>query len=56
MYVDHNKINNILTDFIQNQESALHKAAWRAHKDVVELLVENGADLELRNKVHTCHL
>ena len=35
----------------QTQTSALHKAARRAHKDVVELLVEKGADKELRDKV-----
>ena len=35
----------------QNQRSALHKAAWRAHIDVVELLVENGADIEQKDKV-----
>ena len=53
MHVNHNKQNNIIMDFIQRRESALHKAAWRAHKDVVELLVENEADKELRDKVHT---
>ena len=36
----------------QTQGSALHKAAQRAHKDVVELLVEKGADIELGDKVY----
>ena len=35
----------------QTQSSALHEAARRAHKDVVELLVEKGANIELRDKV-----
>lgn len=35
----------------QRQESALHKAAKRAHKEVVELLVEKKANLDPRDKV-----
>ena len=40
----------------QKEESALHKAAWRAHKDVVELLVEHGADIQLRDRVRARQL
>ena len=40
----------------QSEKSALHKAARRAHKDVMELLVKHGADIKLRDKVHGCQL
>ena len=51
-HVNRNKQNNIIMNIIQRRESALHKAAWRGHKDVVELLVEKEADKELRDNVH----
>ena len=35
----------------QNKHSALHSAARRAHKGVLELLVKNKAKMELKDKV-----
>ena len=35
----------------QGKESALHKAAQRAHKGVVKLLVKYNADMRLKDNV-----
>ena len=37
--------------FSQNGDSALHEAAVWEHLDIVKFLLEQGADLSLRNKV-----
>ena len=37
---------------IQFQETALHMAVKKAYKEVVELLVQNNADIEKADKVN----
>ncbi|KJH51190.1 SH3 domain protein [Dictyocaulus viviparus] len=43
-----------LKDCISNQnklgDTPLHAASWRGHKDCVQLLVDNGANLWIRNR------
>ena len=46
----------IVLIYRQNQQSALHKAARSVHKDVVEVLVEKGAKIELKDKVFFTHI
>lgn len=41
----------LLMNCLQNKDSALHKAAQKGHRDVVELLVERKANMYLRNEV-----
>ena len=38
---------------MQCGNTALHKAAKHAHMNVVKLLVTKGANMNLRNKVHS---
>ena len=43
----------IVCTLMQCSNTALHKAAKHAHMNVVELLVTKGANMNLRNKVHS---
>ena len=38
---------------LQDGETALHKAAVRGHVEVVKILVDYGAAVDIRNKVYT---
>lgn len=42
--------NGVSPDLLSQGESALMKAAWRGHADIVRLLLDAGASTEARNK------
>ena len=37
--------------FLQDHETPLHKAAWGCLTDVVQLLIDKGADINAKSKV-----
>lgn len=45
--------NSVLNSFIQDGLSPLMLASKRGHAEIVELLIENQANLEAQNKVHS---
>jgi len=40
---------------VQHGQTALHLAASGGHLDVIQLLVEKGMNLDVRDKVRWCH-
>ena len=45
-------VNYMMHAYMQVQDTALHKAVTKANKEVVELLVQNNADIEKTDQVH----
>ena len=39
--------------YLQNHETPLHSSAWEGHTDIVQLLIDKGADINAKNKVRS---
>ena len=40
-----------LFSLIQDGDTPLHQASWKGHKGVVEFLLDNGANIDQKDKV-----